>query len=41
MLTAALLGVWLVVRSDAAAAAETCRSIAQEITAWRARPSTR
>jgi AcrR family transcriptional regulator len=34
MLTAMLLGVWLTVRYDAAAAAADCRAIAQEITSW-------
>jgi AcrR family transcriptional regulator len=34
MLTAAVLGAWLAVRSDATAAANTCRSVAQEVTSW-------
>lgn len=34
MLTAVVLGVWIVVRSDSAAAAATCRAIAREISSW-------
>lgn len=34
MLTATLLGVWLGVRYDAAAAADDCRAIAKEIASW-------
>jgi TetR/AcrR family transcriptional repressor of nem operon len=39
MLTASLLGVWLAVRCDAAAAAASCRSIAQEIRSWGSVPT--
>ena len=38
MLSASLFGVWLAVRSDAAAAAADCRAIAQEIASWESRP---
>jgi AcrR family transcriptional regulator len=34
MLTASVLGVWLEVRSDRAAAAATCRAITREISSW-------
>ena len=34
MLTATVLGVWLGVRYDAAAAAADCRAVAQEIMSW-------
>jgi AcrR family transcriptional regulator len=39
MLTMSLLGVWLAVRSDPAAASATCRSIAREINSWRLKPT--
>jgi TetR/AcrR family transcriptional repressor of nem operon len=38
MLTVTLLGVWLGVRYDAAAAAGDCRAIALEITSWGSTP---
>jgi TetR/AcrR family transcriptional repressor of nem operon len=34
LLAAAALGVWLAVRADSAAAATTCRAVANEISAW-------
>ena len=34
MLTTSTFGVWLVVRSDPAEAASTCRAIAREISSW-------
>lgn len=40
MLTALLLGVWIAVRSDPAAAAADCRAIALEITSWGSSPRT-
>jgi hypothetical protein len=33
-----MFGVWVAVRSDADAAANTCREIAREIVSWKARP---
>ncbi|MEY2431474.1 MAG: TetR/AcrR family transcriptional regulator, transcriptional repressor for nem operon [Acidimicrobiaceae bacterium] len=39
MLTVSLFGVWIAVRSDAADAAATCRSIAQEVTSWGVSPT--
>ncbi len=39
MLTAALLGSWLDVRSDAALAAAGCDEIAKEITSWGQKPA--
>jgi TetR/AcrR family transcriptional regulator, transcriptional repressor for nem operon len=39
MLAVAVIGVWLAVRSDAAAAVSICRSIDQEITSWGAPPA--
>jgi AcrR family transcriptional regulator len=40
MLTALLLGVWIAVRSEPAAAAADCRAIALEITSWGSSPRT-
>jgi TetR/AcrR family transcriptional repressor of nem operon len=40
MLTAALLGVWLDVRVDAAIAAAACVEIAKEISSWGQKPAT-
>jgi TetR/AcrR family transcriptional repressor of nem operon len=39
LLSASWFGVWIAVRSDPAGAAATCKSIAQEITSWKAPPT--
>jgi TetR/AcrR family transcriptional repressor of nem operon len=39
VLTMSMFGVWVAVRSDAAAAASTCRAVAREIVSWAALPS--